>query len=159
MTGRILRIADTMSRRTTTAVTDGTNAQQVIEFTLGSETYCVSIDRIAELVHMDELTNIPNSARHVEGVMDLRGETVTIIDPKVVLNVDEDGARQRVVVFGDGSGNQGEYGWVVDEVDEVLTATEEMIDDSNDKSDAVKGIIKDDDEFKVWLDPDEINEH
>jgi purine-binding chemotaxis protein CheW len=140
-------------------VTDDTaESLQVIEFTLGSETYCVSIDRVAELVHMESLTDIPNSAAHVEGVMDLRGETVTIVDPKVVLGIDEDGPRNRVVVFGDGSGNQGDYGWVVDEVDEVLAATDEMIDGDSDRSDEVRGIIKDDDEFTVWLHPDRINE-
>jgi purine-binding chemotaxis protein CheW len=148
-----------MSRRTATTTTNSATASlQVIEFTLGSETYCVSIDRVAELVHMEELTDIPNSARHVEGVMDLRGETVTIVDPKVVLGIDEDGPRQRVVVFDDGYGDQGEYGWVVDEVDEVLDVTDEMIDDTDDRGESVQGIIKDDDEFKLWLDPDHIND-
>lgn len=131
---------------------------QVVEFTLGSETYCVSIDRIAELVDMQELTTIPNSPDHVRGIMDLRGKTTSVVDPKLVLGIEEEGPEERVIVFGDGEGNQGEVGWIVDEVDEVISFTAEDIDTgSGDQSEHVIGIIKADDEFKVWLDPDAIN--
>lgn len=131
---------------------------QVVEFTLGSETYCVSIDRIAELVDMQELTTIPNSPAHVRGVMDLRGKTTSVVDPKVVLGLDEDGPEERVIVFGDGEGNQGDVGWIVDEVTEVIAFTQDQIDTSSgDQSEHIIGIIKADDGFRVWLDPDAIN--
>lgn len=133
---------------------------QVVEFTLGSDTYCVSIDRIAELVDMQDLTTIPNSPEHVRGIMDLRGKTTSVIDPKVVLDIGEEGPEERVIVFGDGEGNQGEVGWIVDEVNEVISFTQDQIDTgSGEQSQHVIGIIKASDEFKVWLDPDAINAH
>lgn len=133
---------------------------QVVEFTLGSETYCVSIDRIAELVDMQELTTIPNSPDHVRGVMDLRGKTTSVVDPKVVLDIDADGPEERVIVFDDGGGGQGDVGWIVDEVTEVITFTQEQIDTATgEQSDHIIGIIKADEGFRVWLDPDAINAH
>lgn len=129
---------------------------QVVQFRLGEEAYCISIGRVAELVHMDELTAIPNAAEHVEGVMDLRGVTTTIVDPKTVLDVDEEGERQRVVVLADEEGRQTDVGWVVDEVEEVLTVPESAIEDSASARE-VQGVIKDEDRFTIWLDPEAIN--
>lgn len=131
---------------------------QIVQFRLGDDRYCVSIDRVAELVHMDDLTSIPNSDDHVEGVMDLRGRTTTIIDPREVLDVDEEGPRKRVMVFADGEGGQSDVGWVVDEVEEVRTIPESDVDRSTAEDQAaVSGVVKDD-EFKVLLDVDAVNE-
>ncbi|AGN00481.1 chemotaxis protein CheW [Salinarchaeum sp. Harcht-Bsk1] len=133
------------------------DATQVVQFRLGTERYCVEIDRVSELVHMDELTSIPNADAHVEGVMDLRGQTTTIVDPRVVLDVDEDGPRKRVIVFAGEDGDQGDVGWVVDEVEEVRTIPDDDVDTSVTRDrEAVRGIVKDE-EFKVLLDPAEIN--
>lgn len=129
---------------------------QVVEFSLGEKSYCVSIGEVSELVDMRELTDVPDSAANVEGVMDLRGVTTTVIDPRVDLDVAADGARDRVIVFDDGSGNQGSIGWVVDEVKEVLTVSMDDID-ADEQSELVKGLIKQDDEFTIWLDPAQIN--
>lgn len=130
---------------------------QVVEFTLGSDRYCVSINQVAELVHMRELTAVPDSPGHVKGVMDLRGKTTRVIDPRVVLDTNQDGPQKRVIVFDDGDGDQGDVGWVVDEVNEVLTVDGEQIDTETD-GETVLGLIKDDDgQFTIWLDPDRIN--
>lgn len=130
---------------------------QVVEFTLGADRYCVSIDQVAELVHMRELTAVPDSPEHVKGVMDLRGKTTRVIDPRVVLDTNQDGPRKRVIVFDDGDGDQGDVGWVVDEVNEVLTVDGEQIDTDTD-GETVLGLIKDDEgQFTIWLDPDRIN--
>ena len=73
-----------------TGTTGGSAANttgQVLEFALGDETYCVSIDYVTEIVDVGELTTVPNAPRHVEGVMDLRGRTTSIVDPKTVFDI------------------------------------------------------------------------
>ena len=72
---------------------------KVLEFGLGDGTYCLDIGVIDEIVDAGELTRIPNSPEHVEGVMDLRGRTTTIVDPKTLFAIEEDGPRERIVVF------------------------------------------------------------
>jgi len=136
-------------------MSDATN--QVLEFKLGAETYCVSIDYVTEIVDVGELTSVPNSAPHVEGVMDLRGRTTSIIDPKVVFDIEDEGEAARIIVFdpeiaGD---DQGAVGWLVDEVYQVSQVDPGNVDRSPTGEDvrSIKGVVKRDGEFIIWVDP------
>ncbi|MDY6776254.1 MAG: chemotaxis protein CheW [Halobacteria archaeon] len=140
-----------------------TQAQsQVLEFDLGSKKYCVDITEVSEIIDKGSLTPIPNSAPHVEGVMDLRGQTTKIINPKKVLGI-EGGDEKRIIVF-DGSGSESGTdetqtdlsGWLVDEVHEVIKVSEDDLDESV-GDDNVKGVIRDDGDFVIWIEPSGIN--
>jgi len=129
---------------------------QLLEFELGSETYCVDIAHVAEIVDVNDLTVIPNSASHVEGVMDLRGNTTTIVDPKVVFGIDDDdGARKRIIVFDPERTADGKsVGWIVDEVDQVVEVARNDIESApGDQDEAVRGVIKRDGDFVIWVRP------
>lgn len=128
---------------------------QVLEFGLGEETYCLDIAYIDEIVDAGDLTSIPNSPRHVEGVMDLRGRTTTIIDPKTLLGIAESGARERIIVFDPDETTDGDtVGWVVDEVYQVRDVAAEQVDEGTTAGDDdVRGIVKGDDRFVVWVEP------
>ena len=129
---------------------------QVLEFELGGETYCVSIDYVTEIVDVGELTAVPNSPRHVKGVMDLRGRTTAIIDPKIVFDIAEEGEQRRIIVFDpDIVADQEAAGWLVDEVRQVRRVDPENVDPSPAGTDAksIKGVIKRDDGFVIWVDP------
>lgn len=130
---------------------------QVLEFGLGAETYCLDIGSIDEIVDAGDLTRIPNSSAHVEGVMDLRGRTTTIVDPKTVLRIDAaDGDRRdRIVVFDpDAVADGGTVGWIVDEVYQVTEVDLDRVDTATvSGDDAVRGIVKREDRFVVWVDP------
>jgi len=129
------------------------DAEQVLEFRLGEETYCVSIDYVTEIVDMGELTPIPNSPPHVEGVIDLRGNTTSIVDPKVGLGTDGD-IGDRIVIFdSDIFEDERSIGWAVDSVEEVSDLDAESVDDSPIEGDHIKGLIKRESGFVVWIDP------
>ncbi|WP_436929768.1 chemotaxis protein CheW [Halosimplex halobium] len=133
------------------AATDG----QVLEFSLGAETYCVSIDYVTEIVDAGEVTTVPNSPPHVRGVMDLRGRTTSIVDPKVVFGIDGDGAERRIIVFDPAIVDDGgAAGWLVDEVYQVVRVDGSDVDDSPSRdTDAIRGVVKRDDGFVIWVDP------
>ncbi|WP_435067237.1 chemotaxis protein CheW [Haloplanus sp. C73] len=127
---------------------------QLLEFELGSETYAVDIAHVAEIVDVNDLTVVPNSPRHVEGVMDLRGKTTTIVDPKSVFDIEGDGDRKRIVVFDQSRTAGGKpVGWTVDEVDQVVEVDHEDVEPSPVDDDAVQGVIKRDGEFVIWVRP------
>jgi len=129
---------------------------QVLEFELGDETYCVNIDTVTEIVDVGDLTSVPNSPRHVRGVMDLRGRTTSIVDPKVVFGIGEDGDEQRIIVFDPGIvADQGAAGWLVDEVFHVVRVDEADVDTSPAEGDeAIRGVVKrEEGEFVIWVDP------
>jgi purine-binding chemotaxis protein CheW len=128
---------------------------QVLEFDLADETYCVSIDYVTEIVDVDELTEVPNAPPYVEGVMDLRGRTTSIVNPKKVFGIDGEGAEQRVIVFDPNIvANQAAAGWLVDEVYQVVQITADQVDASPSEGDgSIRGVVKRDDGFVIWVDP------
>jgi purine-binding chemotaxis protein CheW len=132
---------------------------QVLEFELGAETYCVSIDYVTEIVDVGEVTTVPNSPPHVNGVMDLRGRTTSIVDPKVIFGIGEAGDEDRIIVFDpDIVENGGAAGWVVDEVFQVVRIDEANVDDSpSQDDDTVHGVVKRDDDFVIWVDPEAVH--
>jgi len=138
----------------------GTTNGQVLEFELDGETYCVSIDFVTEIVDVGDLTAVPNSPQHVEGVMDLRGRTTSIIDPKVVFGLDGDGEEQRIIVFDpDVVEDQKAAGWLVDEVNQVVQVDPADVDEAPARDDdAIHGVIKPaDGEFVIWVDPQSVH--
>jgi purine-binding chemotaxis protein CheW len=133
-----------------------TRTVQLLEFDLGSETYCVDIGHVAEIVDVGDLTVLPNSPSHVEGVMDLRGKTTTIVDPKELFDIDADGDRDRIVVFDDErSADDGKsIGWIVDEVDQVTAIDVDEVESSPvEDGEGVRGVVKRDDDFVIWVSP------
>ncbi|MEZ3145174.1 chemotaxis protein CheW [Halobaculum sp. MBLA0143] len=143
------------SRQRADGDTAAGESTQVLEFGLGEETYCLDIGYIDEIVDAGDLTTIPNSPRHVEGVMDLRGQTTTIIDPKTLLGVEGDTESERIVVFDpEAIEDGGTVGWTVDEVYQVRDVASDQVDDATTATeDAVRGIVKDEDRFVVWVEP------
>ncbi len=47
---------------------------------LGDETYGIDILKVQEIREIDRVTRVPHVARHVRGVINLRGEIVPIVD-------------------------------------------------------------------------------
>lgn len=131
---------------------------QVLEFELGSERYCVDIGYVAEIVDMDDLTPVPNSPDHIEGIMDLRGRTTSIVNPKRVLGLDNNGARRRIVVFDpEETESGGAVGWIVDEVDQVVRVSADEAEDPPSDHDAIRGVIQRDGEFVMWISPESVH--
>ena len=140
----------------------GQKKAQLLTFEIEGEEYCVKIDHVAEIVDGQEITSIPNSDRHVEGVADLRGETTTIINPCDILDIDTNELRadggetqNRIIVLDSESvESSGTVGWVVSAVNDVRTINEGAVDTNTvDDGDLLRGLIKNDDEFTIWLDP------
>ena len=131
---------------------------QVLEFSLGEETYALNIEYIEEIAHVGDLTPIPNSPAHVTGVMDLRGRTTAVVDPKHLFDVSDDGDGKRILVFDPDQLTDGEaIGWTVDEVHQVVTIQPEHADEApGTDNDAIRGVIKRDGEFIIWIDPEAI---
>lgn len=132
-----------------------TTTGQVLEFKLGDETYCVSIGYVTEIVDVGELTQVPNAPAHVEGVMDLRGRTTSIIDPKTVFGIGGETDGRRIIVYDpEIVQDEGAAGWLVDEVYQVVQVSPDQVDQSpaND-SGSIRGVVKRDDDFVIWVDP------
>ena len=54
--------------------------RQLVTFRLGDEEYAVDVGQVQEIVRLTSITAVPRSASYVEGVVNLRGRIVPVID-------------------------------------------------------------------------------
>src|SRR5512142_3027491 len=57
-----------------------TKEMQAVGFRVGQRTFALPITVVQEIVRPPEITAVPQSAEHVEGVINLRGRIVPVID-------------------------------------------------------------------------------
>jgi len=135
----------------------GEETTRVLEFELDGEYYCLDIEYIEEIVEQEAITRVPNTPEFVEGVVDLRGQITTILNPKVVIGKENAAASDLVVVFdAEAFEDQGNVGWVVDDVRQVSLVAESEVNDPPVEEGYVSGVIdrESDEEFVVWVTPD-----
>jgi purine-binding chemotaxis protein CheW len=53
---------------------------QVVGFRIGNETYGVRIAAVREIVRVPEITSVPNAPEIIEGVINLRGKIIPVMD-------------------------------------------------------------------------------
>lgn len=136
---------------------DGTtSAAELLVFELGGESYCVSVDAVTEIVEAAELTVVPGASRHQQGVMDLRGTTTTIVDPKVSFGLEGDPGRRVIVFDPDLFDDERTVGWAVDDVRQVVDVHEAEVDDSPIEIAGIRGLVRRDGQFVIWVDPRQI---
>ncbi len=129
------------------------SSTHVLEFDLGDNRYCVDIGYVAEIVNTDKLTPIPNTPEHIEGVMDLRGETTKIVNlRKTFGEADSDDLGDRIIVFKRRRGSNERIGWLADEVHQVREIQTERVDTAVEGSE-IAGIVRHEDDFVLWIDP------
>src|ERR1700747_2859870 len=53
---------------------------QVVGFRIGDETFGVRIGSVREIVRVPEITSVPNAPDTIEGVINLRGKIIAVMD-------------------------------------------------------------------------------
>src|ERR1700682_4967638 len=105
----------------TPAPTSAANSDelQLVVFQLGAELYGVEISRVHEIIRLQEVTRVPHSPAFVEGVINLRGKVISVINlrRRFGLPAANDTRAGRIVVVDI---NDQVIGMVVDSVSEVL---------------------------------------
>jgi len=105
---------------------DITNEIQLVSFKLEDEEFGIPIEDVQEIIRMKEITRIPGTRRFVEGVIDLRGQILPIINLRKKLNLEEKEFNNstRIVVI---TVEDIETGIIVDNVSEVLRVSKDSV--------------------------------
>jgi purine-binding chemotaxis protein CheW len=53
---------------------------RVLSFSLGEENYCIHIPKVKEVIRLSDITRIPLAPSFAKGVINLRGEIVSVLD-------------------------------------------------------------------------------
>ncbi len=101
--------------------------EHVVIFRLGREFYALDIQAVQEIVRMQTITSIPGSEPWVEGITNLRGRVVPVIDLRSRCGVETSAysAETRIVVV---SSATGMVGLIVDAVSEVMRIPADQIE-------------------------------
>ena len=134
--------------------------EQVVVFSLAEELYGLDISRVQGIIKMPEVTRVPRAAEFVEGVINLRGEIVPIIDlrKRFGLRQQENGVDTRIINV-----EMGDHlvGLIVDAVEEVLNIPSDVIEPPPDlvttvDSAYLRGIAKLEERLVILLDLDRV---
>lgn len=101
--------------------------QQLVVFELANEHYGVDIAAVESIIKMQTITVVPHAPSFVEGVTNLRGSVLPVIDLRKRFNLktEDTTKNSRIVVI---SFNTVKVGMIVDAVSEVLQVSEEAIE-------------------------------
>ena len=129
---------------------------QVVSFKLGSEEYGVDIAQVQEINRMVAVTHVPRAPQFMEGVINLRGQLIPIIDLRTRFGMPrtEHTKSTRIVVTEVGTKR---VGMVVDSVSEVLRLPTDQIEDAPEMitgvdTEYIRGVGKIEDRLIILLD-------
>lgn len=129
---------------------------QLVTFEVGSEEYAVDILSVQEINRMLDLTRVPQSPPEVEGVINLRGKIIPVVDlrRRFAMPPVERTDSNRIVVV---EVNRRVLGFIVDRVHEVLRIDDSIVEPApamacSVDSEFISGVGKLEDRLIILLD-------
>ncbi len=103
--------------------------RQLVAFYVANEEFGVDINRVNGIIKLDKVTRIPNSEVYVEGVINLRGKIIVVINLAKKLHLPEKAADKstRIIVV---EVKDDLIGMIVDSVSEVLRMEKDKISEA-----------------------------
>lgn len=114
-------------KRRAAKVAEAEKAREFVRFQVGEELYGIDIHAVQKVERMQPVTRLPRSLPFIEGVINLRGEVIPVIDlaKRFGMTPVEAGSRTRIIIVRiSGRG----VGLVIDGVTGVLQLKESSID-------------------------------
>lgn len=94
---------------------------QFIVIRLGDEQYGIDIRNIDNIVRMQHITRVPKMPVYLKGVINLRGEVIPVISMRLKMGLAEDEFTKNTRIIVVKLDQEGNVGFLVDEVKEVVT--------------------------------------
>lgn len=141
---------------------DSTNKgeTQLVVFMMNEEEFACDINNVREVVKMLKVTPLPSSKEFIEGVINMRGEVIPVIDlrKRFGLGEGERNEANRIIITEMGSQM---FGLIVDAVSEVARLSNEQIQEApaqvaGGKTELIKGVGKINDRMIIILDIEHI---
>ena len=137
------------------------NELQLVIFRIADEEFGLDIAQVREIIRMQEITPMPKAPQFIEGVINLRGQVIAVMDlsKKLALQAGGRTDKSRIVVVEVG---ENVLGLIVDEVPEVLRIAENNIEpapevfESRVHSDFIRGVGKCEQRLIILLDVNKI---
>jgi len=129
---------------------------QVVIFKLNNEQFAVQTDRIQSINDAMEVTKVPKAPAHIKGLINLRGNIISLLDINLLLDIPKGDKSQNNIIILEIEDEL--VGIVVDDVYEVLDVEENLIERFSDekRKEYIEGIINFQDRIVTLIDIDKL---
>ena len=145
-----------------TALNTDSEILQLVSFEIGSEEYAIPILAVQEINRVMPITRVPNAPESVEGVINLRGRIIPVVDLRKKFGMEDttDSADTRIIVVEVGDAGRV-LGFMVDRVNQVLRLSRDIVDPapsvtSATSADFIDGVGKLDDRLLILINLDRL---
>lgn len=135
-------------------------AEMFVTFNLNDDIYGISVLKVQEIIGIIPVTQMPNTAEYLKGIINLRGRVLPVIDMRIRFNLEEKSHdSSTVILIVEVRGKP--VGLLVDSVTDVLSIPVSMLHnyslkESGGRSGFVKSIANFNDNLILLLDIDQI---
>lgn len=139
---------------------ENSDGQKYLQFDLGTEGYAVHLLLVKEVIPLPETTALPNSPAHYVGIMNLRGQIISIVDLRKKLKITpSEKTDDNAVVIVELEGIC--IGLIVDGINRVIKIKKEDVSEvpevgSQLNAKYMEGVYQGDDHLIVMLDLESI---
>ena len=129
--------------------------EQIVVFRLGGEDYGIEINQVREIIRKREITPVPRQPPYVEGVINVRGTIIPVINLKKRFGLLGDPSTQPHTIIVESG--EGLVGILVDSVSEVIRVPRDRIHhpppvSMSVDSEYLRGICRVGDRLLIYLD-------
>lgn len=110
---------------------------QIIVFGLENKMYGIEIGSVVDVYEYMDSVRVPNGEEYIEGIINLRGDVVTIINLKERIKIDRHRKEENVIIC---EYNKEKFGLTVDNVDGIMDIDKPVNSDT--EGGFVKGFIE-----------------
>ncbi|MBI2379392.1 MAG: chemotaxis protein CheW [Gammaproteobacteria bacterium] len=129
---------------------------QWVTFKLGNETYGINVMQVQEVLRYTEIAAVPGAPSHVLGIINLRGNVVTVIDTRMRFGLEPSDVTEqtRIVII---EAEQQVIGILVDSVAEVVYLRQSEIEmtpnvGNEESAKFIQGVCNRDNELLILVD-------
>ena len=125
---------------------------QVVVFKVNEEQFAVEAAKVQSINDMMEITKVPKSAQYIKGLINLRGNIISLLDINLLLGIEKgQDSQENIIII---NLQEESVGVTVDQVDEVLEIEEDLIEsvETDRKKSYIKGVINFKDRIVTLID-------
>ena len=140
------RMQEITEKSSITLMSEGLHSKKkLISFNLNNDLYCIGLDYVKEVLKDTTITNVPGTPDFIEGIMNLRGDYITVINIKKFLNIPKeekrnDISKNPVIIV---KSNDMILAFLIDKINELFEVPEDKIMESGESYFASEFILND----------------
>jgi len=129
---------------------------QIIVFKLNDEEFAVETSKVESINDMMKVTNVPAAPAYIKGLINLRGNVISLLDIELLLDVEKkNGEKSNIIIL---NVKDELVGIAVDSVSEVMEVKEDQLENVTDETNKayVKAIVNLGSKIVTLIDIDEL---